>query len=188
MRRMTARVALVLVVMLATFAAAHTVLGARGQPSRSGLAPGTRQSRAPALTGQCKVNKVSYATGEDTGLSTTSLSYVDVPGMSSTFTEGGTVTRCVTVQYTAYVFAASGAATLMQVRALLDGVTVASPSETQFDGDSDEDADGAWARSHAFNFVFPTVAPGSHTIKIQWKSFDGTTIFTHRRTLLVGHA
>jgi hypothetical protein len=187
MRRMTARVALVLVVMLATFAAAHTVLGARGQLSRSGLAPGTRQSRAPALTGQCKVSKVSYATGEDTGNSTTSTSYVDVPGMSSTFTEGGTVTRCVTVEYTAFVFAAEGD-NLMFVRALLDGVTVASPSETQFDGDSDEDGDFQWARSHAFNFVFPSVAPGSHTIKIQWRSLDGGTIFTHRRTLLVGHA
>ncbi len=188
MRRMTARVALVLVVMLATFAGASAVLGAGGQPSRSGLAPGTRQSRAPALTGQCKVTKISYVTGEDTSLSTTSTAYVDVPGMSSTFTEGGTVTRCVVVQYTAYVFAATGGTALMYVRALLDGVTVASPTETQFDGDSDEEGDGRWARSHAFNFVFPSVTPGGHTIKIQWRSFDGGTIFTHRRTLLVSHA
>jgi len=153
--------------------------------AQSGVPPGQAGAAGPAVTGTCKATKISFATGETTGLSTTSTAYVAMPDMSVTFKIGGTATVCVKVEFSAFVFAALDR--LIFVRALMDGATVGSPSEVQFSGDDDEEGDGKWARSHAFNFAFPTVAPGTHTIIIQWKSFDGGTVFVHKRSMFVHH-
>jgi hypothetical protein len=142
------------------------------------------------VTGTCKATKISFATVDaPPAISTTSAAFVDMPGMSVTFKILGTVNVCVKVEFSAYTFAANApvANQLMMVRALMDGATVGSPAEVQFSGDDDEDADGDWARSHAFNFVLPTVAPGTHTIKIQWRSFFGGTVFAHSRSMFVHH-
>lgn len=138
-----------------------------------------------AVSGTCRATTISFVTGETTGESTTSTTFVDVPDMSVSFDIGGAANGCVKVEFSAYVFAASGR--LIIVRALLDGATAGSPSQVQFSGDDDENADGKWARSHAFNFAFPNVAPGTHTITIQWLSFDGGTVFMHRRSMFVHH-
>jgi hypothetical protein len=143
-------------------------------------------------TGLCKgITNFSFATVDaPPAISTTSAAFVDMPGMSVTFTIAGTARRnCVKVEFSAYTFAANApvAGQLLMVRALLDGATVGSPGEVQFSGDDDEDADGSWARSHAFNFEFKDIAAGPHTIKIQWRSFFGGTVFAHSRSVFVHH-
>ena len=141
-------------------------------------------------TGKCtQLTQVSFATGETLNLSTTSTSFVDIPDMTVAFTMGGSVNHCVKVGFSAMTFAADtpSANQLVMVRALLDGATVGSPSEVQFSGDDDEDADGSWARSHAFNFAFKGVTPGVHTITIQFRSFFGGSVFVHRRSMFVHH-
>ena len=149
----------------------------------------TAEAPVPALTGACTVTKIKFSTGENTTLPTTSTTFVAMPNMSVAFTMGGLVPSCVKVEFSAYVFASTSALApsgeLMFVRARLDGVTVGSPSEVQLDGDSDEDGDGKWARSHAFNFAFTNVTPGLHTITIQWRSLSGGTVFVHRRSMFV---
>jgi hypothetical protein len=140
-----------------------------------------------SATGLCKgITNFSFATGETLAQSTTSTTFVDIPDMTVPFTVGGTsLKNCIKVEFSAFTFAALDR--LLYVRALLDGVKVASPSEVQFSGDDDEDADGNWARSHAFNFEFSNVAAGPHTLKIQFRSFDGGTVFVHRRSVFVHH-
>jgi hypothetical protein len=108
---------------------------------------------------------------------------VDVPDMSITYTQGKT--GCVLASFSAFTFAPGDA--LLFVQAILDGATVAAPGEVQLSGDDDEEGDGHWARSHSFTFAFPSVSAGSHTIKVQFRSFDGKIVFVHKRSLAVSH-
>lgn len=143
---------------------------------KEGLAyTGVKETRPASVQATCKTKKVATAVVDATGDSTISTSYVDMPGMSAAISVGGTAPTCVVVHFAAFAFAPGTA--LEFVRAVLDNVA-GSPSEYQFAG-----ADGTWAVSHAVEFVFPSVSPGAHTVKIQWKSFDGASVFVHRRMM-----
>ncbi len=155
-----------------------------------GVAPGAQTAPGPdsLFTGSCKKSaNIDFAVADDTGNTTSSTAFVPVPGMSVTFNlgRGGT---CVKVEYSAFVFATTGGTALMFVRAfnVTSGVECL-PGSVQFSGDDDEDADGKWARSHAFNFVCTGLSPGTWTIRIEWASFDGGAIFTHKRSMFVHH-
>ncbi len=76
---------------------------------------------------------------------------------------------------------------IMYVVARVDGVD-AEPGEVQFDADSDEDLDGKWARCHSFQWVYPELKPGRHTVVIYFRSFTGSTAGAHSRTLSVFHS
>ncbi len=66
------------------------------------------------------------------------------------------------------------------------GTVRRAPGEVQFSGDDDEDGDGRWARSAAYNFLC-TVTPGVHTFKAQFRSLDGGLVFIHKSSLFVHH-
>lgn len=148
--------------------------------------PSQDRDLAAVLTtsGTCPATKLSYAQSDDINQATTSTSFVDVPGMVRTVTIPGSTRTCVEVQYTATVFSPEDE--LIYVQATRDGFPCLPPN-AQFEGDSDEDADGAWARAHAFNFICTGVTPGAHVFKIQWRSFFGGTVFTHWRSMVVHH-
>ena len=135
-----------------------------------------------ATTGSCSAPRIVYATS-DISTSTTSTAFVNVPNMAVNFTIPGTTRTCLKVAYSATVW--TGIDQLIYVRAVLDGGIVAEPSNVQFEGDSDEEGDGKWARAHAFNFFFKNVTPGAHTVSIQWRSFFGGTVVTHWRSMAV---
>ncbi len=150
-----------------------------------GLAPGGSPGPETVTTGTCKkASNIDFAVADDGGNMTTSTSPVDVPGMSVDFIAKGKG-GCAKVEFSAMVFANMGE--LLEVQAVLDGTTVCPPGLIQLSGDDDEDANGKWARSHAFNFLCPNLAPGPHNIKIQWLSFGGVTVFMHQRSLFVHH-
>jgi len=136
------------------------------------------------VTGQCPANRMTIASSNDIGVTTTSTNFVDVPNMEAFVTIPGTTNVCVDVQYTATVWTDGNE--LIFVQATIDDVPC-FPPDTQFEGDSDEDGDGRWARAHAFDFICQNVRPGAHTFKIQWRSFLGGTVFTHWRTMKVTH-
>jgi len=150
-----------------------------------GLAPAT-----PAVVGSCFAPKQAFATHGD-GNSTTSASFVDIPGATVPFTVGvGSPSTCVTIAFTSMAFAPVDA--ILLVRAVLDHSTVAHPSDVVLDGDSDEDGDGRTSRSHAMNFVLTGVAPGPHTITMQFASGTavaggqiGPPVFIDRGTTVV---
>jgi len=162
--------------------------GAGGSGTENGI-PAGRSSQAQSAplsaTGSCKPALLDYVEITTDGQSTSSGTFVDLPGTSLTFTQGGTAASCVEVDFTAMTFAAGGA--LLDVQPVLDGATLGVPSATQLSGDDDENANGRWSRSHAFDFIFPSVAPGSHTMKMQFESVVGGTVFINRNAMLVRH-
>jgi hypothetical protein len=139
--------------------------------------------QAAVVTSACPAGRMTIASSNDINVTTTSPNFVDVPGMVATVNIPVT-TSCVDVQYTATVFTTGNE--LIYVQATIDDVPC-FPPDVQFEGDSDEDGDGQWARAHAFDFVCQNVTRGAHTFKIQWRSFFGGLVFTHWRTMKVIH-
>jgi hypothetical protein len=169
------------------FATALTPIMAHAA-SDAGVAKQAQSSAKRVLTtGGCPLTRMNFAASTLDGSGTTSTSFVDVPEASLTFFQGGTLSNCVIVNFSAMSFASTASTALVLVRAVLDGVVVAIPPETQFSGDDDEDADFRWSRSHDYNFVFPRVAPGSHTVTMQFRSSDGGQVFINRHTMVVYH-
>jgi hypothetical protein len=176
---------IILSTLLLTFGIAafcYAIPGEDGTPALGEGGAGVQEITPEALiTGKCTpTTKVHFAVADDTSLSTTSTTFVDVPSMSVTFTiPAGTGRSCVRVEFSAYVFAPSE---LMEIRTLLDGTTVGAPGVVQFEAES-----VTFATSRAFNFLFTDVRPGTHTITMQWLSFSGGNVFVHRRSMFVHH-
>lgn len=177
----------------APLAAAALVAGgiatavAHGSHSGDGT-PSTARSVGPAASitiTNCKLPKTDFTTNDTTGLSTTSTTYVPVPGMTKSITQGTTTAGCVVVDVSAYSYAA-GTNALEFVSVTLDGAP-GNPGEVQFSGDDDEDGDGAWARTHAAVFAFTAVAPGAHTVSMVFRSFDGQSVALHRPAMTIEH-
>ena len=160
-----------------------------------GLAENTGRAREDSravtptavTTGGCgALTKINYKSDDNIDYFTSSSSFVDVPNSTVTFGQGGTTSGCVIVTFTAEAFAPSER--LLQIRAILENSVVAAPGNVQFSGDDDEDSNGRWARSHAFTFIFPSVAPGLHNVRMQFRSPDiFGRVFIHKHTVVVQH-
>lgn len=137
--------------------------------------------------GTCSnMTEISFKADDDPTGSTNSAVFVDIPGAGLTFTQGGDSNGCVVVTYSAESFADDDR--LLRVRARLDNSKVAVPGAVQFSGDDDEDEDGSWSRSHSFTFIFPSVAPGQHTLKMQFRSaVFGQRVYIQKQSTVVQH-
>jgi hypothetical protein len=88
------------------------------------------------------------------------------------------------VRFSALALAPNGET--MFVRALLDGSKVGLPADgfdvafTAFD-----ELGPTVARS--FEWVFPSVSAGPHTLQMQWKTATGKTIYIFQQTLDVNY-
>jgi hypothetical protein len=142
------------------------------------------QPAAPQVTGDnCKLPRTDFTTSS-TGQSTTSSTFIDMVDMQDTFTQGGRAPACVVVSFSSETIGSVNAT--MVIRALLDGTISPSPAEiTVFQADA-ELGRGTGARTA--NFVFPSVAPGTHTVKIQFREIGGEDLVqVNDRSLLVHH-
>jgi hypothetical protein len=155
----------------------------------NGRAPAGPQAAAPqaVVFGGCTdVTKVNYKSDDSLNKSTSSTNFVNLPNGSVSFTQGGTGSGCVIVTFAAEAFAR--VSRILQIRARLDNSSVAAPGIVQLSGDDDEDGDGDWARAHAFTFIFPSVAPGAHTVRMQFRSvFFSEPVTIHKHTVVVQH-
>lgn len=160
-----------------------------GWSGAKGRAADGSQAATPqaAVSGGClDVTKINYKSDDTLDKSTFSTSFVDVPNSGVVFNQGGTGSSCAIVTFTAETFTESNG--LMQIRARLDDSVTAAPGVVQLSGDDDEDLDNRWARSHAFTFIFPSVAPGSHRVRIQFRSVDFfREVVIHKHTVVVQH-
>lgn len=159
---------------------------AQGSDGRDGT-PSAARSVAPAAsvtTSNCRLPKTDFRTNDTLSLSTASTTYVAVPGMTKTITQGTRTRGCVVVDVSGFSWAPADALEYVSVR--LDGV-LGNPTEVQFSGDDDEDGDGRWAQTHSAIFVFPNVAPGNHTVSMVFRSFDGQEVFLHRPAMAIEH-
>ncbi len=160
-----------------------------GYAEESGRVSDTAQaavSRA-VVSGACTgVTEMKYKSDDTINKTTSSSSFVNLPNGDVTFTQGGIGNGCVIVTFTAEGFARLNRR--VDVRARLDNAVIAAPRTVWFSGDDDEDADGAWARAHAFTFIFPSVAPGAHTVRMQFRSGRfSEPVFIHKHTVVVQH-
>ena len=155
----------------------------------NGRAPDGPQAATPqaVVTGACTdMTKVNYKSDNSINKSTSSTSFVNVPNTGVSFTQGGASSGCVIVTFTAEAFAPGSR--LLQIRARLDDSVTAAPGNVQLSGDDDEDGDGRWARSQAFAFIFTSVAPGSHFVRMQFRSPDVFgSVLIHKHTVVVQH-
>jgi hypothetical protein len=162
-------------------------LGGIAAAGGNGQAPAPRAEARATTGGTCaNMTKVSFKADNDISSSTSSGTFVDIPGGRVNFTQGGEGNGCAIVTFSAESYAEFGR--LMFVRAQLDGVSVAAPGGVQFSGDDDEDEDGRWSRSHSFTFIFPSVSPGDHVVAMQFRSltFD-RRVFIGKHTTVVQH-
>jgi hypothetical protein len=133
---------------------------------------------AMAAAASCSPTKMRIKTMTGT-VSTNSITLVGIPEAAITFTQGGTSPSCVVVRFSAASSVTGGG--ISRVAAKLDNVTFAAPPEAQFSGANNGSV------SHSFEFLFPSVAPGSHTVRIMYRVVPGT-VFVDERTLVVQHA
>lgn len=164
-----------------------TILATAGMAAENGQMPSNTRAAEPRTieSGTCtEMTKVKFKSDNSIDGSTVSGSFVDVSGANVSFTQGGSSSGCVIVTFTAEVFAPKSR--LMFVRARLDGSKNAAPGAVQLTGDDDEDGDDAWARSHSFTFIFPSVSPGSHQLNIQYRSgLGGERVFLGKHTTVL---
>jgi len=145
---------------------------ASGEPEGQAAAP---SAAAPEAVGTCTaLSKLSFSQAT-TGGSTTSSSFVSIPNGAVTLSTAST--GCIAVTFTAEAFAGGSPGALMYVRATRNGVACQASEDWQLTGDDDEDGDGRWARGHAYSCVFTNVPAGTHTIRMQYRSGVGGTVF-----------
>jgi len=159
---------------------ATAVYAAGRGASEGGVAAGSPSAQDSIAITNCKTPKADFITNDVTGLSTTSTSYVPVPGMTKTVTIAGTAPSCLVVSVSAFSFA-SGSGALVFVSVTLDG-RLCNPTETQFSAQ-----DVTFAQAHAFLCAFPSVSPGSHTVSLVFRSLSGSTVFLHRPAMQIDH-
>lgn len=110
-------------------------------------------------------------------VSTTSTSFVDMPGMSLTTKDLGTTDGCYHIFFSADMKVSSGSNDKFEVRILVAGSTVVT---AQMSRGEDDDAYSAEAVLHLEAGVL-----NISEIKIQWRKVSGSTLRAQRRELSV---
>lgn len=167
--------------------AAFGQVSSEASPVKGGWVKGGLEERGSSraqLNANCDTSKSSVTASDLLNSSTTSTTYVDVPEATVSFKQKGTKPGCVVVDFFAVAFAPFDAALFVHV--LLDGVEI-FPGPGQFSGDDDEDVDTHWSRAQAFSWIAPDVAPGNHTVQVQFRSYFGTDVFIHKHITIVHH-
>ena len=122
---------------------------------------------APAepVTGTCNPTTLKFSASALTDTSTMSGSFVNIPEASISFIHGGTKPSCIIVHFSAEATAHN----MVIVRARLDNALTALPEEAIFAG-----ADSSvLVRARSYDFIFPSVAPGHHALRMQFRTGDG---------------
>ena len=130
---------------------------------------------------RCSLTKMKISVSELDSSSTTSTTFKTLPEASVSFTQGGISANCVVVRFSAVTV--SGPNDGVKIRAHMDNTTVALPGEVFYSGD-----EGAAFGARSYDFVFPSVAPGSHVLRMQFRSTNGNIVYVHRHTTIVQHA
>lgn len=140
--------------------------------------PAAVAAKASINLSKCKFTKTDVVTIDTTGLSTTSGSFVAVPGLSKTIKTGK---GCVLVTLSAYPYAPSN---VEYARVVIDGGVGAgapSPSLTQFAAE-----DATYAAAHSAQFAF-FVNAGTHTVDAQFASAIGGTVYMNAPSMVIDY-
>jgi GTPase SAR1 family protein len=132
----------------------------------------------PAAAGKsCVAGKIRHRTASDT-VSTDTDTLKNVPDTRIRFTQGGNGNGCVVVRFSGVASASDP--NWIALRVVMDGNVIGEPGQVQFEGST-----FVIARARSFEFVFPNVAPGKHTIVVQWNAFLNAPAYMSDRTTVV---
>lgn len=112
---------------------------------------------------------------------TASTGYVDMPGMAKTFKLAGTVARPVIALFQGEWISGTDRAI---IRLVIDGVVQSGPGDSASPFAPHE---GSGVATNGFNFISNTIAPGTHTARIQWASVSGGLVCVDERSLIILH-
>jgi hypothetical protein len=125
----------------------------------------------------CAPSKVkAIAQTLNTNRTTTSTTFVDVPATTTNIVQGGNSNSCVIVDFNGLVAAAAN--TALFVTAVLDDV-VGVPDYAQLIHSA------TTFENRSVSFLFPDVAPGTHTVKMQFHSSNGQIVYINRSTVII---
>ena len=107
--------------------------------------------------------------------------FATIPGMTQTFTLGGTANEEVVVTFQASWSGVAGTFDMAFVRLTIDGVVQPTNVAVPIFAGANRPI------THGFTWISGPVTPGSHTARIQWRTDEGSTLCVEDRTLVVLH-
>ena len=119
-------------------------------------------------TGSCRPSQVKFI-ASSLDHSTTSFAFVNIPETQINFTQGGAAASCVLVRFSASTHGTNGI-DVVNVRALLDS-TAGHPAVIKVRGETD-----VTGYPRSFEFIFPSVPPGAHVLRMQFSSDKGAAV------------
>jgi len=173
-RKIVAIAALVMTALAVGGGVAYSASQNDGTPGGAGAkAAGPR-----VAVGSCKTTTTDAVTGGGLQFTTsTPATFATIP-----INVKGRVNTCVIVHLTAQAYA-NGPSHLLYAHALLDGVNSVS-GDIQIAGDDP----GTFSDSYSYDYVFPSIAPGLHTVTMQgWSLVTGDNTFINDFTASVDH-
>jgi hypothetical protein len=133
-----------------------------------------------SVTGSCVTNGAVYRAASNTELVGDTPGFIDMPGVTVNFVQGGSSAGCVIVMFSAESFAPEGFG--MTIRPLLDDAGRSVPLDMQF---AANDPDLYTARTAIF--IFRRVEPGPHTIRMQFRAHSTERTEIGSYSLVVQH-
>ena len=138
-------------------------------------------AQAAPVTGSCAPTKIRFVASDDI-FQIDSTNFANAREGTVKFTQGGTRASCVIVSVSAQPVAFGSG--VLTVRVMLDNTQLGLPAEVSF-----SDGNDVTNQVRSFDFIFPDVAPGAHTVRLQAKTSDPAQ-FTdlNRHNIIVQYA
>jgi len=113
---------------------------------------------------------------------TTSTTFVNIPGLSRSFTLGaGAAEEVVAMLQGSFSLNRQGSDTAF-VRLLIDNVVQGPGDQVPIKG-----IDDSGGSTHGFNWQSKVLSPGTHTVRVQWRTDLGSNLCVDARSLIVLH-
>jgi hypothetical protein len=163
-------------VFVATVAVTSSIAVAQGGGAPDGTPSSAAEAPEPAaaVAVTCGARIQSLVRTENAASTTSSTTFVNVPGGSATVTVPSGASRCLKVLLTAETACSeTSAGDFCYVRVLDNGVEM-SPQGAQFQA---IDSEKSTARGHAFEWA-KRLAAGNHSIVLQRRVGNSATVFT----------
>jgi hypothetical protein len=128
----------------------------------------------------CSPTKMKVVASDPTIQSqTTSATFANIPQTKVGFTQGA-AGGCVIVRFSAQTSATLNATLI--IRAFLDNANAALAAKVAY-----TDNNGG-VGAHSYEFIFPSVIPGPHTVRMQFRSLTGIAAVVVRQNTVVQFA
>jgi hypothetical protein len=138
-------------------------------------------AQVAAETGSCEPTQVAYNVSMESA-STTSFVYIPIRHTTVSFYQGGDAPSCVIVTFSGEASTFVGDNGRIRVGPVLDGDIHSIPPVIQILDDTNGNP-----KPYAAHFIFPSVSPGRHTIKMYGSVFRGEANLSFHN-VIVQHA